>query len=387
MKRKLLILMLVLVLTVPMVLTGCGGESQSQAVKIAFIAPITGPNAALGLGMRNSAQLAVDQANKKGDLPFELKLVPLDDASDPATAVNAVNKAASDPDIMAAVAHFNSGCALATKDVFHKYGLPSVIACAINDKITQDGYDEITRVIVASELQNRYAGEVAATRFGVKKIAVIHDQTDYGKTNAEQFIDEAKKNGAEMISFDGIAVGQQDFSALLTKIKAEDPEMIFFGGLATEAALVKRQMDELQIPAIFMSDSGIHSRTFVDIGGESAEGGLCHGLISPIEDLPKGQEYENAYQEANFKETHEAYGPFAYDAVNIIIEALKNADKMDRVDVTQAIRNTDEYDGVLGKTSFDENGQTKLNTVITYVVEDGKWIPLEKSSFKDQYIK
>ncbi len=387
MKRKLLTLMLVLVLTVPMVLTGCGGESQSQVVKIAFIAPITGPNAAIGLGMRNSAELAVKQANDKGDLPFELELVPLDDASDPATAVNAVNKAASDPDVLGAVAHFNSGCALATKDVFHKYGLPAVIASAINDKITQDGYDEITRVISASEIQNVYAGDVATTKFGAKNIAVIHDQTDYGKTNAEQFIQKAQENGAEMLSFDGIAVGQQDFSALLTKIKAEDPEMIFFGGLATEAALIKRQMDELKIPAIFMSDSGIHTKTFVDIAGELGEGALCHGLISPIEDLPKGQEYIQAYEAAEFKEPHEAFGPFAYDAANIIIEALRDAGTPDRASVTQAIRDTEDFDGVLGKTSFDESGQTELNSVITYVVEDGKWIPLEKSSFKEQYIK
>jgi len=384
MNKRLIAAFLIFLLVIPLVLTACsgGGEASKETVKIAYIGPITGPNAAIGLGMRNSAELAVRQANEKGDLPFKLELVVLDDASDPTTAVNAVNKAASDPKVVAAVAHFNSGAALATKDVFHKYGLPAVIASAINDKITQDGYPEITRVITASKIQNEFAAETAVNEWGVKKIAVIHDQTEYGKTNAEQFIDKAKSLGAEMLSFDGISVGQQDFSALLTKIKGEAPEMIFFGGLATEAALIKRQMSELDIPAIFLSDSGIHSETFIDIAGNLAEGSLASGLISPIDELPKGQEFVAAYEKAGFKEFYEAFGPFAYDAANIIIEALKNTEKIDRKAVTEAIRATKDFDGLLGKTTFGEDGQSLLNSVITYVVKDGKWVTLNKSGLK-----
>ncbi|SMB91675.1 branched-chain amino acid transport system substrate-binding protein [Desulfonispora thiosulfatigenes DSM 11270] len=380
--KKYLALILIICLFVPLGLTGCGSNGQSsdlKKVKIAYVGPITGPNAAIGLGMRNSAELAVKQANAKKDLPFELELVVLDDQSDPAVAVNAVNMAASDPEILATVAHFNSGCALATKDVFNKYGLSAVILSAINDKITEDGYAEITRVIAASKLQNTFAGDVAVKDFGVKKIAVIHDQTDYGKTNAEQFIAKAKENGAEMLCFEGIAVGQQDFSSLLTKIKSLNPEMIFFGGLATEAALIKRQMNESDIPAILMSDSGIHTDTFIDIAKDLGEGTLCSGLISPIEDLPKGQDFIKAYEEAKYKDYYEAFGPFAYDATNIVIKALQDAEKLDRESITKAIKSTKDYEGVLGTTTFDESGQTKLNTVITYVVKDGKWVPFKDS--------
>lgn len=381
--KKGIALILSLTMVASSLLVGCGtGGTAKKTAKIAFIAPITGSNAAIGLGMRNSAELAVKEANKKGDLPFNLELQVLDDAGDPVTAVNAVNKAASDPSVVASVAHFNSGCALATKDVFHKYGLPAVIAAAINDKITADGYPEITRVITASQPQNLFAGDVAAKQFGVQKIAVIQDQTDYGKTNAEQFAEEAKKNGATIQSFDGISVGQQDYSALLTKIKQESPDMVFFGGLATEAGLIKRQMEGLKIPAIFMSDSGIQSKTFIEIAGSAGEGTIAHGLVSPIEDLPKGKQFIDAYNAANYKEYYEAYGPFAYDAVNIIIEALKSTKSTDRATVAKAIKATKDYDGILGKTSFDANGQTTLNTVVTFVVQDGKWIPLAKSKYK-----
>lgn len=380
--KKGIVGVLALTIVLTALLTGCGGGTAKETAKIAFIAPITGPNAAIGLGMRNSAELAVKQANEKGDLPFKLELVVLDDAADPATGVNAVNKVASDTSVVAAVAHFNSGVALATKDVFHKYGLPAVIAAAINDKITADGYPEITRVITSSQTQNVYAGDVATKQFGVKKIAVIQDQTDYGKTNAEQFMEEAKKNGATILSFDGISVGQQDYSALLTKIKQESPDMIFFGGLATEAGLIKRQMSSLNIPALFMSDSGIQSQTFIQIAGEAGEGTIAHGLIAPIEKLPKGKEFIDAYKAENYKEYYEAYGPFAYDGINIVINALKTTESTDRATVAKAIKGTKDFEGILGKTTFDEDGQTTLNTVITYIVQDGKWVPLADSKYK-----
>ena len=195
-------------------------------------------------------------------------------------------------------------------------------------------------------------------------------------------MEEAKKNGATILSFDGISVGQQDYSALLTKIKQESPDMIFFGGLATEAGLIKRQMSSLNIPALFMSDSGIQSQTFIQIAGEAGEGTIAHGLIAPIEKLPKGKEFIDAYKAENYKEYYEAYGPFAYDGINIVINALKTTESTDRATVAKAIKGTKDFEGILGKSTFDEDGQTTLNTVITYIVQDGKWVPLADSKYK-----
>ncbi|NPV27840.1 MAG: branched-chain amino acid ABC transporter substrate-binding protein [Firmicutes bacterium] len=380
MKKYVALLLILSLIVMSFGVVGCG-QKQAKTVKIAYIGPITGPNAAIGLGMKNSAELAIKQANASGKLPYKLELLVLDDASDPAQAVNAANKAASDPDVVAAVAHFNSGCALASVHAFHKFGLPAVIIAAIHPKITQNGYPEITRVIGDINIQEKVAGKKATTEFGLKKFAVIQDQTDYGKSNAEAFMDEVKRNGGEIVSYDGIAVGQQDFSALLTTIKAKNPEMIFFGGLATEAALIKRQMADLKIPAIFMSDSGILSSTFNEIAKDAATGTLAHGYGAPIEDLPGGQAFIKAYNEAGFKEPYEAYGPFAYDAAGIVIEAIKKVGP-DRAKLVNAIRDTRDYNGVLGKTSFDQNGQTTADLVTTYISENGKWVPYYKSTLK-----
>lgn len=377
--KKWLSLLLALMIIASM-LAGCGGQSK-KVVKIGFVGPLTGGNSAIGVGLKNSVDLAVKQANATGKLPYKLELVAVDDAADPTTAVNAANKLVSDPSVVGVVAHFNSGAALATVPVFHKNRMPAVIAAAIHPKITQNGYKEITRVITAADVQNEIAGKVAAKDWGMKTFAVIHDKTDYGKTNAEQFIAAAKKFGGEIVSFDGIAVGQQDFSALLTTIKGKNPDMVFFGGVATEAALIKRQMSELQMKAVFMSDSGIHSDTFNKIAGPAAEGTICHGIGKPLEDLPGGKNFIKAYADAKYAEPHEAYAAFAYDAANIIIKALEKAGP-DKVKLATAIREIKGFTGILGDTTFDSNGQTNLKIITTYISEGGKWVPYYRSTLK-----
>ncbi|WP_094607346.1 Leucine-, isoleucine-, valine-, threonine-, and alanine-binding protein [Sporomusa silvacetica DSM 10669] len=379
MKKGFVYLMLVM-FVITGVLTGCG-TSNSKVVKIGFVGPLTGGNAAIGIGMKNSVDLAIKQANASGKLPYKIELVAVDDAGDPTTAVNAANKLIADPGVISVVAHFNSGAALATVPVFHKNGMPTVIAAAIHNDITKGGFKEITRVITAADVQNEVAGNVATKDWGLKKFAVIHDKTDYGKTNAEQFIASVKNNGGEIVSFDGISVGQQDFAALLTIIKSNNPDMVFFGGVATEAALIKRQMGELQMNAIFMSDSGILSETFNKIGGPAADGTLAHGIGKPLEDLPGGKDFMKAYADAKYAEPHEAYAPFAYDAANIIIKALEKAGP-DRVKMAEAIRGITSFEGILGETTFDDKGQTRLKIITTYISEGGKWVPYYRSGMK-----
>ena len=191
-----------------MLFTGCGGEKKADVVKIGFLAPITGGNAALGVGMKNSAELAVKKANESGKYPYKFELVVADDAGDPSTAVSAANKLISDKNIVAVGGHFNSGCALATAPIFHKNATPIVVSAAIHPGITGKGYKEVSRVLTAANVQNEFAGDLATKEWGVKTICLINDRTDYGKTNATQFGETAVKNGATILSEDGITVGQ-----------------------------------------------------------------------------------------------------------------------------------------------------------------------------------
>lgn len=367
--------------------TGCGGEKKQEVVKIGFLAPLTGGNSAIGIGMKNSAQLAVDQVNKSGKYPYKFELVTADDAGDPSTAVAAANKLIADKGVVAVAGHFNSGCGLATTPVFHKAGMPMVVTGAIHPDITAKGFKEITRVITAADIQNKYAGELAAKEWGVKTIALINDRTDYGKTNADQFGKAAEANGAKVISVDGITVGQQDFSALLTKIKASNPDCIYFGGVATEAGLLKRQMASLNMDCLFLSDSGIISETFNKIAGGDANGMIAFNIGKPLEDLPGGKKFLDDYAAAKFAEPAENIGQFAYDSVGIIMQAVGESKATDRAKLVDAIRKI-KFDGVLGTTTFDEQGQTQNTLITTYISDNGKWVPFEKATLtvKDKKI-
>lgn len=359
--------------------TGCGGEKKQEVVKIGFLAPLTGGNSAIGIGMKNSAQLAVDQVNKSGKYPYKFELVVADDAGDPSTAVAAANKLIAAKGVVAVAGHFNSGCGLATTPVFHKAGMPMVVSGAIHPDITAKGFKEITRVITAADIQNKYAGELAAKEWGVKTIALINDRTDYGKTNADQFGKAAEANGAKVISVDGITVGQQDFSALLTKIKASNPDCIYFGGVATEAGLLKRQMASLNMDCLFLSDSGIISETFNKIAGGDANGMIAFNIGKPLEELPGGKKFLDDYAAAKFAEPAENIGQFAYDSVGIIMQAVGESKATDRAKLIDAIRKI-KFDGVLGTTTFDEQGQTQNTLITTYISDNGKWVPLEKAT-------
>ena len=367
--------------------TGCGGEKKQEVVKIGFLAPLTGGNSAIGIGMKNSAQLAVDQVNKSGKYPYKFELVTADDAGDPSTAVAAANKLIADKGVVAVAGHFNSGCGLATAPVFHKAGMPMVVTGAIHPDITAKGFKEINRVITAADIQNKYAGELAAKEWGIKTIALINDRTDYGKTTADQFGKAAEANGAKVISVDGITVGQQDFSALLTKIKASNPDCIYFGGVATEAGLLKRQMASLNMDCLFLSDSGIISETFNKIAGSDANGMIAFNIGKPLEDLPGGKKFLDDYAAAKFAEPAENIGQFAYDSVGIIMQAVGESKATDRAKLIDAIRKI-KFDGVLGTTTFDEQGQTQNTLITTYISDNGKWVPFEKASLtvKDKKI-
>lgn len=362
-------------------ISGCGGQAQTSTIKIGYLAPLTGGNSATGIGMKNSAQLAVDQANKSGKYLYKFELVALDDGGDPSTAVAAANKLVADKDIVAVGGHFNSGCALATVPIFHKNGMPMVVTAAIHPDITAKGYKEITRIITASDVQTKYAGELAANKWGVKTIALINDRTDYGKTNATSFGEAAASHGAKVISEDGINVGQQDFSALLTKIKAENPDCIYFGGVATEAGLLKKQMADLQMDCLLISDTGIVSDTFNKIAGPAAEGTISFNIGKPLSELPGGQKFMDDYKAAGFAEPYENWGPFAYDTVNLIIQSIADNKANTRSKAIDAIRKV-HFKGLLGDTEFDENGQTKNNLIVPYVSANGKWTLLEKSGLK-----
>ncbi len=385
MRRITVILTVLFLLTA--LLAGCGGKAPAadkKAVKIAFIGPLTGPNAMQGVGARNAFQLAVNQANAAGALPFKLEVVDLDDASNPATGASVAQKIVADNSIVAVAGHWNSPVAEATIPIFKSAGMNLLIWGAISPKLTvKENYPFVTRVAPTQSQENAPLAKFAVADLGRKTWAIISDTSTYGKSNTQAWTAELKKYpGTSIVSVDEIQVGQTDFRPILSKIKAAGVDGIYFGGVVMEGALARRQASELGMKdTLLVGISGIMDAKYIQTAGNDVAEGVI--ATKPGQDVTKmlgGKAFVEAYEKAGFKEPYGAYGPYAYDAANIIIGALKKAGP-DRKALVDAIAKA-EHDGLLGKTVFDAVGQTKNIVSTIYVVQDGKWVDWEASEYK-----
>lgn len=354
--------------------------AAKEKVKVAFIGPLTGGVAANGLGGRNSADLAVRLRNADPKAKYEYDLVVLDDECKPNTAVQAATKAGADPSIIAAVAHYCSATAIATVDTFNRLGLPMVVWGAVLPDVTyRNKYPEVHRVNGTMINQNEVAAKFM-TGLGFKTWVVIHDTTDYGKAHNEYFSKDVTAAGGKILGTFGVTADQQDFTAELTQAKALNPEVIYFGGLTPIGIRIRQQMDKLGIKAVFEGTSGIKSDAYIQGLGPLAEGSLCFIEGAPIDKLPGGKTFQAQYDKAGYKEPPEAYGAFAFVAMQLILDKIE-AVGPDRAKVTAALGDVKNYDSIIGPVTFDDHGQNTVPLITKYVAQDGKWVVWEDSEY------
>jgi branched-chain amino acid transport system substrate-binding protein len=354
--------------------------SSAKTIKIAFLGPLTGPNAAQGNGAKNCFDLAVKQANKSGKFPFTIEMVALDDASDPAVAVSAALKAVSDPMVVAASGHWNSSCALATIHTFHSFKMPFMVWGAISPRVTEYNYPEVTRNCPTLVQENVPFAKWVIEDLGYKSFSILSDTTDYGEQNTKAFKSLAEKHKAQILSVDAVPTGTTDFRPILTKIKGLNPSAIYFGGVVMEGALARSQMEKLGIDKLFCAVSGLADEKFNEVAGKAAEGVVITKPGFDLDELKGGVDFKKAYEAEGYKEPMGAYGIYAFEAANIILAAVKQVGPDDKVAIAKAIR-VIKYDGILGTTTFDENGQTELALVTKLVSQDGKWVKWENSEY------
>jgi branched-chain amino acid transport system substrate-binding protein len=359
---------------------GAGHVVMAKTIKIAFIGPLTGPNAAQGNGAKNSFDLAIRLANESGNFPYEIEMLTLDDASDPAVAVSAALKAVSDKDVVAASGHWNSACALATIHTFHSFHVPFMVWGAISPRITEYNYPEVTRNCPTLVQENVPFAQWVINDLGYKTFSIVSDTTDYGEQNTKAFQALAEKYVAKVLSVDAVPTGTTDFRPILTKIKGLNPSAVYFGGVVMEGALTKSQMAKVGLNKLFCAVSGLADDKFIEVAGKAAEGTIITKPGFDLDTLPGGIAFKKAYEAQGYSEPMGAYGIYAYEAANIILAALKEVGPDDKVAIAKAIRGM-KYDGVLGVTSFDQNGQTELAPVTKLVAQDGKWVEWDKSDY------
>ncbi|HEY6700973.1 MAG TPA: branched-chain amino acid ABC transporter substrate-binding protein [Pseudolabrys sp.] len=350
-------------------------------VKVGFIGPLTGGVSVNGLGGRNSVDLAVRLRNADPKSKYEYELVVLDDECKPNVAVQVATKMAADKDIIAGATHYCSSTAIATVDTYHKFGFPVIVWGAVLPDITyRNKYEEVHRVNGTMINQNDANAELIS-KLGFKTVAVIHDTTDYGKGHNEYFSKALAKIGkSNIVGIFGVTAEQQDFTGELTKIKALNPEVIYFGGLTPIGVRIRSQMDKLGVNAVFDGTSGIVSDAYIQGLGPLAEGTLAFREGAPTEKLPGGKFFMEKYSAQKYDNPPEAYGAFAYAAMDMILDTIEKVGP-DRKKVIAALADVKDRDSIVGKITFDDHGQNTVPVITKYVVQDGKFVEWDDSEY------
>ncbi len=355
-------------------------SAAKQTVKLAFIGPLTGGNSAIGLGGRNSADLAVKLRNADGKAKYQYELVVLDDECKPDAGVQVATRAAADKTVVAGITHYCSTVAMATTGVYHRFGLPTVVWGAVLPDITYaHDFKEIHRVNGTMINQNETAAKFMLDQ-GYKTWVVIHDTTDYGKGHDKYFTQHVEKGGGKILARFGVGADQQDFSAELTQAKSSNPEVVYFGGLTPIGVRIRQQMDRLGLPAQFQGTSGIVNDDFIRALGPLAEGVVAFREGADATKLPGGKFFLDRYAQQNYPQGPEAYGPFAYVAAELLMDTIEKVGP-DRKKIVTALGTVKNRESIVGTITFDDHGQNVVPVITKYVVQDGKWVLWEDSEY------
>jgi len=373
-----------LVLMVP----GIGGvhsvtSAAGKVVKIGVDLPMSGGEAPNGVPTNQGVILAIDEANKAGG-PYTFEEVLKDDAvngvHDPAQGAKNMQELIADPAVVGLVANFNSNVGKASIPITNDAGVVQISPSQTNPTLTK-GPDAAAlrkkpnnyfRVCPTDDLQGPVAADYAYKKLKARKVAIIDDQETYGKGIADEFEKEWKKLGGTVVSHDGIPKGTQDFHAILTSIRAKNPDLVFFGGVTTTGGgLIRKQMPDVGLKAAYEGGDGIVEDEFIKVAADAAEG--TYGTVASVnaEKIPAAQGFFSAYK-AKFKDDPGAYSANAYVAAKIIIDAVK-AVGPNRAKVRAWVSNLKNYKSIIGTFSFDKNGDTTNRVISVYQVRKGKW--------------
>lgn len=387
-RRHVLSTVSVLALTL---IYGCGKEAPPPApkaaapkppevmtVKIGAASPLTGPQAHIGIDIRNGVQLAIEDLNAAGveigGRKVKFELVAEDDEANPTKATTVAQKLV-DAKVAAVVGHFNSGASIPASKIYADGGVPQISPSSTNPDYTLKGFKTTFRVVAHDGQQGPTLGRFAVEKLKAKNIAVIDDSTAYGQGLADNFEATVKALGAKIIAREHTTDKDTDFKAILTKIKGRKPDLVMFGGIDPQAGPMVKQMSELGIKAKFIGGDGMQTPNFIKLAGDAAEGVMASIPGLPKDQMPGGKEFLAKYK-SKFNQEVELFAPMGYDAVFVFVDAMKRAGSSDPAKFLPEIGKTD-YKGVIGPIAFDEKGDLKNGPITIYVVKGGKWEPLE----------
>ena len=345
-----------------------------EVIKIGLAAPLTGSQAHLGKDIENGARLAIEDYNAKGvtlggkKVKFELQAE--DDQADPRTATTVAQRLA-DSGAKGVVGHLNSGASIPASRIYNDAGLPQVSPASTNPKLTQQGFKATFRTIANDVQQGTSIGKYAVAKLG-KKIAIIDDRTAYGQGLADEVEKAVKSSGGTVTGREFTSDKSTDFQAILTRVKAQSPEVIVYSGMDSQGGPMLKQIKQLGLNIKFITGDGGCTSEIIKLAGDAIGANTyCTQPGLPLEQMPGGKDF-NARYSKRFNAPVQIYAPYAYDATSALIEAMKAANSAEPAKYAAQLGKV-HFAGVIGTVAFDAKGDIKDGAVTVYQFKAGKW--------------
>ena len=372
MKQQKFIKALPLVAALAIMSVGAPAAAQ-QVVKIGHVGPLTGAIAHLGKDNENGARLAVEEINAAGltidGKAIKLELVTEDDAGDPKTGT-AVAQKLVDAKVAGIVGHLNSGVSIPASKIYNDAGITQISPSSTNPQYTLQGFKVTYRVVATDAQQGPALASYTDKVLKAKKVAIIDDATAYGKGLADEFEKAAKAAGITIVAREATNDKATDFKAILTKVKGRAPDVIMYGGMDATGGPLAKQAGELGIKAKIVAGDGVCTDKVAELAGPAVSNIVCSEAGMALQNMAKGADFSKKY-EARFKGPVQVYAPFTYDAVYVLVDAMKRANSTTAAAVLAQMPATN-YLGLIGNIAFDQKGDMKEGVITIYDFKGGK---------------
>ncbi len=366
-----------------------GSSSDAGVVKIGVIAPIDAGLTAFGNGIANSVQLAVDEANENDAIPgFTIEVAAEDDSSDPETGAAAAETLAADPAVIGVVGTYNSAVAAEVAPILEADDIAMISPGNTDPALTlgsdadapERQFANYFRVVASDAQQGGVLADYATGDLGITTAAVVNEEKPVSQGLADAFTEAFTAGGGEVVYTKVVPDGTTDFTTVAGEIAPLTPQLLFFGGEYEVAAAFRNAAAEIDAP--LMGGDGIKDDIYIEDTGAAGEGDYASSIGAPLESLDTAADFVAAYEAAGYDDPPSAFGPYAYDAANLLIaaaaSALEGEDEVTaeaRATVVEEVQAAD-VDGITGRLAFDEYGDTVTKVFTVYQVEGTEWVPV-----------